>query len=179
MSNIKTSNPNLQAEELERLEMLQKSRENKGLKLGVDIISGELQQFDEIKSLVAKDFENPQEKYDIYYKGIGRILRKYLPSGKENKAGRELIYDEKNIFLNLGKKKSDNKGIRGSDGRMTYQPVMKEMLEVILQWVTESQDPIKLYDMLWELNEKHNYGHEVYDETSKASNRKKKSESDK
>ena len=177
MSKIKTSNPNLHAEELERLEMLQKSRENKGLKLGVDILSGELHQFDEIKALVAKDFENPQEKYDIYYKGIGRLLRKYLPAGKENKAGRELIYDEKNIFLNLGKKKSDNKGIRGSDGRMTYQPVMKEMLDVILKWVTESQDPIKLYDMLWELNEKYNYGHETYDVTSVVANKRKKAQS--
>ena len=91
---------------------------------------------------------------------------KYLPKGKEFKEARQLIYDEKNVFLNRGKKKSDNDGIRKSDGRMTYQEFMNEMLDLITMWASQSQNPIDLYNMLYDLNEKHNYGHEIYDKTS-------------
>lgn len=73
---------------------------------------------------------------------------------------------KKNIFLNRGKKKSDNNGIRGSDGRMTYQESMSDMLDVVTKWVSESQVPIDLFHLLYELNEKHGYGHEEYDKTS-------------
>ena len=41
------------------------------------------------------------------------------------------------------------------------------MLELITKWVSESQNPIDLYNMLYDLNEKHGYGHEIYDDTSK------------
>jgi hypothetical protein len=168
MKTIDLKNKAISAQDLERLELLQRANEKKGTQLQVDIASGDLKEFDEIRAMVKKDFENPQEKYDIYYKGINRILRKYLPKGKEHEAGRNLIYDEKNIFLSLGKRKSDSKdGTRGADGRMTYQPIMKDMLDLIVGWVSESQDPIALYDMIWELNEKMGYGHENYDSSSK------------
>jgi hypothetical protein len=49
---------------------------------------------------------------------------------------------------------------------MTFQPIMSEMLDVITKWVSESIIPMNLYDMLYELNEKNGYGHEVYDVTS-------------
>ena len=73
---------------------------------------------------------------------------------------------KKNVFLNRGKKKSDNDGIRKSDGRMTYQEKMNEMLDVITKWVSESQNPTDLYFMLYDLNEKFGYGHEIYDNSS-------------
>ncbi|MFD0699605.1 hypothetical protein [Myroides pelagicus] len=79
---------------------------------------------------------------------------------------RDIIYDEKNVFLNLGKKKSDNKAIRKSDGKMTYQPVMNEILDIIIKWVGDSQNPFDLYRDFYELNEKHNYGNEVYDHST-------------
>ena len=72
----------------------------------------------------------------------------FLPKGKDYKQLRDIIYDEKNVFLNLGKKKSDNNGIRKSDGRMTYQPVMNEILEIIIIWVGESQNPFDLYSIV-------------------------------
>ncbi|WP_206513713.1 hypothetical protein [Pseudoflavitalea rhizosphaerae] len=97
--------------------------------------------------------------------GIQKVMMTYLPKGKSFKEARDIIYDEKNVFLNLGKKKSDNNGIRGSDGRMTYQPVMNEMVDLLVKWVAESQNPFKLYNMLYDLNEKHGYGHELYDST--------------
>lgn len=92
----------------------------------------------------------------------------YLPKGKENKQLRDIIYDEKNILLNLGKRKSDNNGIRKSDGRITFQPVMNEILEIIVDWVGKSQNPFVIYREFYELNERHGYGHEEYDKTAKS-----------
>lgn len=164
--NTKKILKNLTKEDVERLELLQKAHERKGKQLRIDLSKGELAEFDEIREIINKDFESPEKKYDLYYKGIRRILIDYLPRGKDYQSGRQLIYDEKNVFLNLGKKKSDNNGIRKSDGRMTYQTKMKEMLDVIVDWISTSQNPSDLYFMLYDLNEKHGYGHEVYDQTS-------------
>ena len=49
---------------------------------------------------------------------------------------------------------------------MTFQSRMNEMLDVILRWVSESQNPFTLYHWLYELNERHGYGHENYDDTT-------------
>lgn len=152
--------------DIERLELLQKANEKVGKQLSINTESGSLEEFDELRSIVGKEFENPEEKYNIYYKGIRKLLMDFLPKGKEFKEVREIIYDEKNIFLNLGKRKSDNNGIRGGDGRMTYQPVMNELLDIIIKWVGESQNPFDIYRYFYELNEKHGYGHEEYDKSA-------------
>lgn len=91
----------------------------------------------------------------------------HLPKGKDYQELRDIIYDEKNIFLNLGKRKCDGGGVRGSDGRMTFQPVMNELLDIVLAWVGGSQNPFDLYRDLYFLNEKHGYKHEEYDDTTK------------
>ncbi len=156
----------LSPEDLERMELLRKSSEKTGRQLRIDLESGNLQEIDELRQMLGKDFENPEEKYSVYYRGIRNILMAYLPKGKEFQEARQIIYDEKNIFLNAGKKKSDNSGIRKSDGRMTFQYKMNEMLDVIVKWVSESQNPFALYNTLYELNERNGYGHENYDGTS-------------
>lgn len=127
-------NEALSAADLERMELLQKANERIGKQLSISAASENLVEIDELRELIGKEFENPEEKYNIYYRGIRKLLIDYLPKGQEFKEMREVIYDEKNIFLNLGKRKSDNKGIRKSDGRMTYQPVMNEILDVIVEW---------------------------------------------
>jgi len=152
--------------DIERLELLQKANEKVGKQLSINIETGSLEEFDELRSIVGKEFENPEEKYNIYYKGIRKLLMDFLPKGKEFKEVREIIYDEKNIFLNLGKRKSDNNGIRGGDGRMTFQPVMNELLDIIIKWVGESQNPFNIYRDFYELNEKFGYGHEEYDKST-------------
>lgn len=156
----------LSPSDIERLELLQKANEKNGKQLTINSETGSLQEFDELRQLVGKEFENPEEKYQLYYSGIRRLLLDFLPKGKDYKQLRDIIYDEKNIFLNLGKKKSDNNGIRKSDGRMTYQPVMNEILEIIIKWVGESQNPFELYRDFYNLNEKHGYGHEKYDDST-------------
>ena len=152
--------------DLERLELLQRANEKTGKQLTISSETGNLEEFDELRQLVSKDFENPEEKYQLYYSGIRKLLMDFLPKGKDYKQLRDIIYDEKNVFLNLGKKKSDNNGIRKSDGRMTYQPVMNEILDIIINWVGESQNPFDLYRDFYELNEKHGYGHEKYDDST-------------
>lgn len=156
----------LSQSDLERLELLQKANEKTGKQLTINSETGSLEEFDEIRQLVGKEFENPEEKYQLYYNGIRRLLMDFLPKGKDYKQLRDIIYDEKNVFLNLGKKKSDNNGIRKSDGRMTYQPIMNEILEIIIKWVGESQNPFYLYRDFYNLNEKHGYGHEQYDDST-------------
>lgn len=151
--------------DIERLEMLQKANEKVGRQLSIGTEDGSLHEIDELKELIGKEFENPEEKYNIYYRGIRKLLMDYLPKGVDFKDVRDIIYDEKNIFLNLGKRKSDNNGIRKSDGRMTYQPVMNEILEIVIKWVAESQNPFNIYREFYDLNERHGYGHEEYDET--------------
>lgn len=159
----KTSN---QKQDEEASELLQNSKVTRGKQLRIDVNEGVLEEVDELRGILKSTSETPEEKYDIYYRGIRRLLMKYLPKGPEHKHDRQLIYDEKNIFLNRGKRKSDNNGIRKSDGRMIYQPVMNEMLDIILEWASESQNPFDIYQKLYNLNEKHGYGHEIYDKTS-------------
>ena len=152
--------------DLERLEILQKSNEKVGKQLTINSESGGLEEIDELRGLIGKEFENPEEKYNIYYKGIRKLLMEYLPKGKEYKEIRNIIYDEKNIFLNNGKRKSDNNGIRLSDGRMTFQNNMNEILEIIVSWISDSQNPFDIYKLFYELNEKFGYGHEQYDKST-------------
>lgn len=163
-TNKQKINGELSPEDLESLELLRRANESKGKQLRVDLLEGNLKEVDELKEITAKDFDDPEVKYNIYYKGLRNLLMKVLPKGKEFTEGRQLIYDEKNIFLNRGKKKSDHNGVRGSDGRMTYQEKMDEMLTLVSKWSSESQDPIDLYNMLYDLNERHGYGHEAYDD---------------
>lgn len=172
--NNKTSKSKEVKNQQERDELLQNTRKKVGMQLRVDISSGAIKEVDELKELLKKAGESPEEKYNIYYLGIRRILMRLLPKGPEFKQERDFIYDEKNIFLNRGKRKSDNNGVRGSDGRMTYQPVMDEMLDVITQWATSSQNPFDLYTEMYNLNERHGYGHEVYDDTAKKFEKAKK-----
>lgn len=102
---------------------------------------------------------DPEEKYKIYYDGIMKLLREYLPKGEKYKASREYIYDEKNIFLSRGKAKDPN-GVRGGDGRMTYQPDMQRILDEIVQWIVGKGTMIDLYERLWDLNESMGYPHQ-------------------
>lgn len=151
--------------DIERLELLQRSHEKKGKQLAIDDEAGSLKEIDELRELVGKQLDDPAEKYNIYYGGIRKLLLDHLPKGKDYKEMRDIIYDEKNIFLNLGKRKCDGGGVRGSDGRMTFQPVMKDILDIVITWVGGSQNPFDLYREFYMLNEKHGYGHEEYDDS--------------
>jgi hypothetical protein len=87
-------------QEQERMELLRRSAEVPGKQLQFDSFNNELKEIDELRAMIGAQFENPEEKYQAYYNGMRKVLMQYLPSGKEFQEARQLIYDEKNIFLN-------------------------------------------------------------------------------
>ena len=152
---------------LEMLEILQQAKETQGKQLTIDLDDGRLKEVDEIKELIDRKFDNPEEKYSLFYNGIQNLLKKYLPKGKEFAEQRRIIHEEKLIFLNRGKALKPD-GTRGSDSRMTYAEDMNEMAKLISDWILTSQDYVDLYLRLYALNEKYNYGHQIKDDSSNA-----------
>lgn len=151
---------------LEKLEILQKSKEVVGKQLTFDIEKGGLQAVDEIKAMIDSNIQDPKEKFELFYNGIQKVLLTYLPKGKEFEKERRIIHDEKLIFLNRGNPRKPD-GRRGSDSRMTYNEDMGEMAKLVAEWAVTSQDPVDLYQRLYDLNEKYEYGHQNYDDSSK------------
>lgn len=149
-----------------KLQILQKAKDSKEKQLSINLDTQNFEEIDKVKEILSKSFDDPDEKYDLYYKAIRKVLMKYLPKGKEFQEERQIIYDEKNIFLTRGKAKNLN-GVRGGDGRMGYSDDMYELVNLITDWAGTTQDPVDLYQRIYDLNDKHNYGHQQYDDSSK------------
>src|SRR5688500_11477294 len=95
---------------------------------------GNLQTEDELKHFSLGSIpDDPEKKYDVYYKGIERLLKTFLPKGPKNKIVRKMIREEKKIFLTRGKK-LDPKGIRHGDSRMGYINDMEMVMNLIVTW---------------------------------------------
>jgi|AntRauTorcE11898_2_1112593.scaffolds.fasta_scaffold02780_4 hypothetical protein len=112
---------------------------------------GNLSTENEIKNFALADIDNPEKKYDVYYNGIRKLLMEELPSGKSFEEARRLIYDQKNILINRGKKKN-SQGIRGSDGRMAYIPDIELAFNIVTEWVVENGTPSELYQKFYGKN---------------------------
>jgi hypothetical protein len=112
---------------------------------------GNLSTENEIKNFALGDIDNPEKKYDVYYNGIRKLLMEELPSGKSFEEARRLIYDQKNILINRGKKKN-SQGIRGSDGRMAYIPDLKLAFNMVTEWVVGNGTPSELYQKFYDKN---------------------------
>lgn len=140
----------------EKMEILAKADEIKNQTFVFDN-TGELALKKEIEDLSIEPVDNPEERYEIYYKIVNRLLRKYLPRGKENKKARDLIYEEKNTFLTRGHRKNAQ-GIRGADGRMSYIADIRELINIITEWATSQGTMFELYDKLRNINIEKGYG---------------------
>ena len=95
------------------------------------------------------DVQNPETAYELYYKALFTILKsslKELP-----KPQRDMIYDQKNIFLTRGKVKNE-KGIRGGDSRQAYLSDLEMALDVVITWVNEGANPVNLYNIFRDKN---------------------------
>ncbi|KIA92484.1 hypothetical protein OA93_23420 [Flavobacterium sp. KMS] len=149
-----------------KLQILQKAKESKERQLSINLDTQNFEEIDKVKEILSKSFDDPEEKFDLYYKAIRKVIMKYLPKGKEFKEERDIIYEEKNIFLTRGKAKN-KRGIRGGDSRMGYNDDMYELVNLITDWVSMTQDPVDLYQRIYDLNDKYNYGHRQYDDSSK------------
>lgn len=99
---------------------------------------------------------DPEKSHRLYYTVEG-LLKKYLPKGPDNKALRDFVREEKNIFLNVGKKK-DNKGFRHGDARQTYiDPFLEESLQLVIDWVRKGSNPLDLFDAFHAANIKYGF----------------------
>lgn len=140
----------IREQEMEIAQILMKADEIKEetFDFGID---GQIELKNEIADLILEQMDDPEAKYNLYYNVLNRLLRKYLPKGDENKTARDLIYEEKNIFLTRGHHKNE-KGIRGADGRMAYVPDIQDMVNIITQWISNQGTVYELYIQLKELN---------------------------
>lgn len=143
-------------EELERMMLISKADEVVGEQLTIDT-EGLLQTEDELKKFALGDIDDPERKYDIYYKGISKLLLKHLPEGKAYKKARDYIYEEKNTYLTRGHR-IDEKGIRGADSRMGHIEDAEQVLELITNWIIKKGSMVDLYSAIRDLNIKLGYG---------------------
>jgi hypothetical protein len=148
----------LSKEDLERLEILQKSEDVKGEQLTLNL-EAELAVENEAEKLLGQKIDDPVTKFQLYYHGLTKLLKDNLPKGKENEEVRRIIYDEKNVLINRGAKK-DEKGIRGSDGRMAYLEDLEIAIKIVADWTSTKSTPAELFMAFWDANEKFNYGHQ-------------------
>jgi hypothetical protein len=156
--NIDKKKRELSKEDIERLEILQKADEVKGEQLSINIDS-ELTIENQAVKLLGQTIDDPVEKFQLYYHGLTKLLKDNLPKGKENEQVRRIVYDEKNVLINRGAKK-DDKGIRGSDGRMAYIEDLEFAIQIVADWISKKGSPSELYMSFWDKNEELEYGHQ-------------------
>ena len=143
-------------EERERLSILMKADEIKEETFSFDI-DGQVELKSELADMALEAIDDPETKYNLYYKVLNSLLKKYLPKGEDHKAARDLIYEEKNTFLTRGHRK-DDKGIRGADGRMSYIPDMNELINIVTGWISSKGGMYELYVKIRDLNISKGYG---------------------
>jgi hypothetical protein len=131
--------------EAEKMEILARVNETKGMQQIIDD-SGSLTTRNELRAFAIGDVDDPDRKHEVYYKGIEKLLREFL-GGRKDKQTKEafkILREEKNIFLNRGKRKNEQ-GIRGSDARMAYITDMEEALNIIAGCILDAATPVDLY----------------------------------
>ena len=119
--------------------------------------NGDIEIRNEIESLLDQQIDDPDEKYELYYNIINKVLRDYLPKGKENESARNIIYEEKNTYLTRGRRK-DDKGLRHADSRMSYNADLKALVDIVVDWASTNRNPFSLYVKLRDLNKSMGYG---------------------
>ena len=142
-------------EEEEKLQILAKADDVKGEQLV--ITDNGIKTENELKKFALGAIDNPERKYDLYYKGIMKLLRKFLPGGKFYQKARNFIYEEKNTFLTRGKRIGIN-GIRGGDSRMAYISDIEELLNIITAWIVSKGTMVALYNTIRDNNISKGYG---------------------
>lgn len=131
--------------EAEKMEILARVNETKGMQQIIDE-SGSLTTRNELRTFAIGDVDDPDRKHEVYYKGIEKLLRQFLGGRKDmrTKEAFKILREEKNIFLNRGKRKNEQ-GIRGSDARMAYITDMEEALNIIADCILDAATPVDLF----------------------------------
>jgi hypothetical protein len=144
------------AKEKEKQEILARSNQPKTQSFALDE-TGDLVKVRDLKKFAFGGVENPEKKYEVYYKGLQRLLRKNLPEGKAYAKARSYIYEEKNTYLTRGHRKNPD-GIRGADSRMGHLSEAETMLNIVIKWVRRNGTAPELYNTIREMNIKRGYG---------------------
>lgn len=142
--------------EREKEEILMMADENRQEEFIFNDVDGSLEVKDVIADMLLDEIDDPEKKYELYYRAVNKVLRKYLPQGEKFKQAREWIYEEKNTFL-TGKRKGRD-GLRHADSRQAYNSVMAELVAIISKWIAERGTPVQLYVTLRDENIKRGYG---------------------
>jgi hypothetical protein len=105
---------------------------------------------------VFQDAQNPEEAYDLYY-AIRRMLMRGLPSGEENRELRQMVYDEKNLFLRSGIARPLDGRPVGADSRQGFLSLMRDSYVVTQNWARRGGSPYDIFQDYYDLNKKMNY----------------------
>lgn len=140
----------------EKLSILAKADEIKEQTLDFDA-EGNIYLKKELQDMMLDPIDNPQEKYDLYYKVLRKLLRDHFPKGLSNKKARDYVYEEINTFLTMGYRKNE-KGIRGADGRMAYIPNLHELINIVIEWIGANGTMIDIYTKIRDRNVELGYG---------------------
>jgi hypothetical protein len=144
----------------EKLRILAEADAVKGEQLTITS-SGEIERENELRQFALGSIEDPERKYEVYYKGIQKLLKKHLPAGKHNKEARDYIYEEKNTYLSRGKR-INKAGIRGADGRMGYIVDADEIFQIVMDWIIANGSMVDLFNRLRDLNVSKGYGTRIF-----------------
>ena len=135
--------------EREMEELIKASRATSGHQLG---LGEEVERI--FTSNIIGTVQSPEKAYELYYKALYSLLKTHLKTLP--KEIRDMIYDQKNIFLTRGKVKNE-RGIRGGDSRQAYLEDMEIALEIVVNWVSEGANPVNLYNAFRDKNKELNY----------------------
>ena len=80
----------LSKEDLERLDILQKSEEIKGEQLSINLDS-EIIIENYAEQLLGQRIDDPVQKFQLYYHGLSKLLKDNLPKGKESEDVRRIV----------------------------------------------------------------------------------------
>jgi hypothetical protein len=143
-------------EDEERALLLANTELVKGEQLKISL-TGEVISEEELRDYAVGYVSDPENMYNMYYLGIDKLLKRYLPQSPLHKADRERIYEEKNTYLTRGHRIRPN-GRRGADGRMGYPADAETVLNLVIHWAATSRRMTDLYTLLLDLNIKSGYG---------------------
>ncbi|MDQ2794977.1 MAG: hypothetical protein M3Y12_13370 [Bacteroidota bacterium] len=143
-------------EDEERAMLLASTDAVKGEQLKISL-TGEVITEQELRDYAVGYVSDPENMYNMYYLGIDKLLKKYLPQHPRYQEDRERIREEKNTYLTRGHRMRPN-GRRGADGRMGYPTDAETVLNLVIHWAATSRNMAELYAQLLDLNVKSGYG---------------------
>ncbi len=156
---VKKDNTKISKEEIERREILNKADEIKGEQIKLDLFAGTVSLENEAKLLLGTAIDDPEKKHKLYYDGLEKILKKFLPKDKQGKEISRMIRDEKLVFLNRGAARGPD-GLRGSDSRMAHIEDIETAIDLVGDWLSQKGTYTDLYMAFYNLNESLGYGHQ-------------------